>query len=412
MTDDRGADGSAGFRPIRMLDADVGAPLGDISGLDGFDRARILVRMRGVPVGFVDVPVRDGTCLADDIRAAVRDGGLHTDAGTPAEPDGPWPPLTVAVCTRGRPDDLAACLEHIARLDYPDIECIVVDNAPTDDANAAVCARHPGVRRVVEPRPGLNRARNRAILEAHGDIIAFADDDVRVDRDWAMQLARAFMADPAVMVVAGLGVPLELETPAQLAFEEYGGAGGGFRRIRMQGGPDWGVRGLWHYARMAMQGSGGNMAFRRPVFDDVGLFDPALDVGTPTEAGGDTEMMFRVLAHGHAMVYEPRAVNRHRHRRTWAELERQIHGWGTGMYAFLTRSALSRPRGWWVFGLLALHGYASLAGALFHPGGVPRRLILAQLRGGVVGPLRYFQARSRARRPDPRQRPQPGSLAP
>jgi O-antigen biosynthesis protein len=398
MTGSREAGRSTAFQPIRMLDADLGTPLDDLSGLDGYDRARVLVRMHGVPVGFVDVPVRSGRCLADDIRAAARDSGLDTDREPPAPPAGPWPALTVAVCTRGRPDDLAACLEHLVRLDYPGIDCIVVDNAPADDANAAVCARHPGVRRIVEPRPGLNWARNRAVLEARGDIIAFADDDVRVDPDWAQQLVLPFTEDGAVAAVAGLGVPLELETPAQLLFEEYGGAGGGFSRIRMQAGRDWGVRGLWHCARMALQASGGNMAFRRSVFDDVGLFDPALDVGTPTEAGGDTEMMFRVLAGGHAMVYEPRAVNRHRHRRTYAELERQIHGWGAGMFAFLTRSVLAHPRGWWVLGLLALHGYGSLVGTLIRPAVVPRRLVLAQLRGAVSGPLRYFQARSHARR--------------
>ena len=55
-------------------------------------------------------------------------------------------------------------------------------------------------------------------------------------------------------------------------------------------------------------------------FDRIGAFDPALDVGTPTRGGGDLEMFFRVLKDGYALVYEPRAIVRHRHRRDSLEL--------------------------------------------------------------------------------------------
>jgi O-antigen biosynthesis protein len=405
VTDGRGV-ASGSFKPIRLLDVELSRPIADVTGLNDYATARLFVRVHGEPVGFVDIDVRDGACSANDILAAVRDAGLERDVSRPEPWPGPWPSLTVAVCTRGRPDDLAACIAHLVALDYDDLEIIIVDNAPTDDANARVCAAYPRVRHIVEPRPGLNWARNRAVLEAAGEILGFTDDDVRVDRDWARELVLPFIRDAAVMAVAGLGAPLELETHAQLLFEEYGGASGGFTRIRMQGGPDWGVRGMWHYGHMALQGSGGNMAFHRRVFDEIGTFDPALDVGTPTNAGGDTEMLFRVLAHGHAMVYEPRAINRHRHRVDFAGLERQIFGWGTGMYAFLTRSVLAFPRAWWVLALLGARGLGSLLVRMARPGNVPRRLVLAQLKGAIAGPVRYFRARAGVRRIERRFGPQ------
>ena len=62
------------------------------------------------------------------------------------------------------------------------------------------------------------------------------------------------------------------------------------------------------------------MAFRREFFAEAGLFDPALDVGTPTNGGGDLEMFLRVMKTGHALVYEPLAMVRHRHRRTYEDL--------------------------------------------------------------------------------------------
>ena len=127
------------------------------------------------------------------------------------------------------------------------------------------------------------------------------------------------------------------------------------------------------------------------------MFDPALGVGTATNGGDDTEMFFRVLAHGHAMVYEPRAIIRHRHRRDLAGVERQISGWGTGMYAFLTRAVVAFPRAWWVIALLGAYGFADLLRMLARPAGLPRRLVFTQLRGALAGPFRYFRARSRVR---------------
>src|SRR5690606_11927646 len=107
------------------------------------------------------------------------------------------PLVTVAVCTRERPDDLTQCLRALDELDYPHLDLVVVDNAPADGANAAVCAAYPRVRRIVEPRPGLNWARNRAVLEARGEIVAFTDDDVQVDASWVSEIVRTFASDPA-----------------------------------------------------------------------------------------------------------------------------------------------------------------------------------------------------------------------
>ena len=66
-------------------------------------------------------------------------------------------------------------------------------------------------------------ARNRAILEAKGEIIAYTDDDVVADPGWIKALATVFAEDPDVMAVTGLVVPFELETEAQVLFERDGG---------------------------------------------------------------------------------------------------------------------------------------------------------------------------------------------
>lgn len=384
---------------VRILEADVGQPLEDIHGLDDHSSARVLVRRRGRPIAFVRVGIRDGVCRAADILAALPDDAGSTDeaaSDTPLAGEGRLPTLTVAVCTRDRPEELEGCLDALRRVDYPGLDVLVVDNAPSDDRTARLCGAFAGVRYRVEPRPGLDWARNRAILESASEILAFTDDDARPDPDWARRLVEPFLENPRIMAVAGLVIPLELETDAQVMFEEYGGLSGGIDPIRLVPAPDWGVRGLWHCALMAPHGSGANMAFRRSAFDAVGVFDPALDVGTPTGGGGDTEMLFRVLANGYGMAYEPRAIVRHRHRRDEAGLRRQITGWGSGFTAVLLRGMHTWPRGAWVLALVGLRGLLQQGLRLIRPGPLSRGLVLAELRGVAAGPWRYVSARRRA----------------
>ena len=92
---------------------------------------------------------------------------------------------------------------------------------------------------------------------------------------------------------------------------------------------------------------------------------------------------------------------RHRHRRTQAELHKQLVGWGIGFYAYLARNAAMHPRaraaivrfGLWHFWRRYIRW---LVLSVFSPPAVPRALILAELRGAIMGPARYWQARAAA----------------
>jgi glycosyltransferase involved in cell wall biosynthesis len=196
-------------------------------------------------------------------------------------------------------------------------------------------------RYVREDRPGLDWARNRGVAAARHGLVAFTDDDVRVDRHWLSALARAF-ADPETMLVTGRVAPAELDTEAQVLFEfGYGGMEKGERPMR------------WHRDEVGAGvlaahhlGVGASMAFRRRVFDTVGLFDTALDVGTPARGAGDLDMFHRVLASGAVARYAPDALAWHVHRRTLEGLRAQIrdNGCAFGVY-LLKRWAEAGRRG-------------------------------------------------------------------
>src|SRR5712691_10285410 len=412
--------------PARCVDIELGLPPQPIEGLIGYKEVQALVRLHGEPLGQVRIPVTSGRCRAVDVRKTVLKElqwpilrHLIEDrlaAGLPVEgwslqelpaiahasADRPLPTVTVAVCTRDRPDDVAICLESITRLNFGPLEVLVVDNAPSTDATEhLVRAQFPGVRYIREPRPGLDWARNREVLEARGDVIAFTDDDCVVDSEWVRAIATLFADDAEVDVVTGLVVPYELETEAQFLFERVGGFGRGFSRR-------WFAvdhrRGLpWEYCGAGQFGTGANMAYRRSIFAQLGPFDPALDVGTVTHGGGDLDMFLRSLVEGHTLVYEPAAVVRHRHRRTYSELRRQIANNGYGFSSVLIRNAVAYPEekmrflylaSWWLFGWLLRRVLASIV----RPTRVPVGLFALELWAGITGVMRYPRARRKARR--------------
>ncbi len=408
---------------VRTIELDD--PLTTIGGLDGYHSVKGLVRLHRTPIGYIDLPVTNGQCSARTIRDAIlndldaaivrhllidalanesRPDGFQPDdlidAAHPSE-QRTQPFVTVAVCTRDRPDDLRLCLDALARLDYPSHEVIVVDNAPSTDATQRLVASlYPNVRYVKEPRPGLDWARNRAIIESRGEIVAYTDDDVVVDPVWLSGIVDAFN-DPAVMAVTGLVIPYELETEAHQLFERYGGFGRGFER-RWYGQTAKNDPHVVSFLGAGQFGTGANMAYRRELFDTIGLFDPALDVGSVTNGGGDLEMFFRVLKYGHVLMYEPSALVFHRHRREYDRLRTQLANNGIGLYSHLVRAALHFPdeRGpalrlgvWWFW----WWNVRRLLKSYIRPARFPRDLIVAELKGCFTGLTRYQQARKNAK---------------
>lgn len=411
-------------KPTAILDLDLAAPVPCFGDLYRFGDAQVLLRLHGRPLGVVTAPIEDGQIAFDVLARQILDAQAWSVAIPLAEhaiaqQDPPrrvdveallterpalamaLPSVTVAICTRDRAQDLKRCLDAIAAVDYPNLDVLVVDNAPsTDETETLVRLRYPGVRYVREPRPGLDWARNRAILECRGAILAYTDDDVIVDRGWAHALARVFAADPEVMAVTGLVIPHELETEPQRLFERYGGFGRGFQRRWYRapaGRPAAAVHG-----GTGKFGTGANMAFRRSIFDLIGGFDPALDVGTCTNGGGDLEMFFRVLKHGHTLVYEPAALVRHRHRRSFPELARQIANNGVGFYSYLVRTAraypderaaIARLAAWW----FRWWNLRRLVRGILRKENVPLALISGEVRGSLRGLFSYERAATRAR---------------
>lgn len=382
----------------KIFDIDLNAAGQDRGPVARYDHALFLLRVGARPVGRVTVPVRSGWVSGREVLRAIGADILDLAAVCRAEavlspPVRPTLSVTAAICTRERPDDLERALTALVPA-AGEAPVIVIDNCPSTDATHNVVSRFPTVRYVVEPRKGLDNARNRALREATTDVVAFIDDDAVADAHWLAAILRPF-GDPDVGCVTGLTMPYELENDAQEEFERLAGFSkrGFYRReFRMP---------RTHPLATGAIGAGANMAVRRGIIDRIGPFDPALDAGTATQSGGDHEFFSRVLRSGMTIVYEPSALNWHRHRRTPDELLKAIHGYGVGVYASWTRSLVSE-REWGVFrralGWFLYEQMPNLARTFLRRGAEPpRSVVLAELSGCLKGPGAYFRARRAAR---------------
>jgi GT2 family glycosyltransferase len=416
--------------PVRVAVIDIAAPLADLDcsrpESPAYTAAWILVCRAGRPLGSLEIPLRGPVVtaaeLADELRRQFGDGWYQQPQHAARAP---LARASVVVPSNfARPVPLERCLKSLAELDHPDYEVIVVDNRPAGTSAGGIePAGIDRVRVVREPRPGISAARNRGVSVATGEIIAFTDDDVQVHPGWLRALGSRFSRQPHVSAVTGLVVPLELETNAQILFEQSGsGLDRGFTPLTFQRAGRFTVRRCAGQAGTEQAGTeqagteqagtgqvrslyltgeyglGSNMAFRTAVLQAAGGFDEALGVGTRTRGGEDLAMLVELLMAGHQLGYEPTAIIQHQHRGTDAELARQIYGYGVGETAMLTAIALRDPRH-----LIGVAGIVptwlrslrdtSSAKRVNRDRDYPSALARAEFRGMLAGPAQYLRAR-------------------
>ena len=421
--------------PVRVVILDLEDPIPDLLPEGRYESAMVVGRRGGVPIGAVDVDLRTGRFdLQQQLRPLFEQSAARPASTRTELTDADLPRISVVVPTIvARTEDLEHLLAGFEQVRYPDVEFILVDNRraiPTPDPLPGLLIGRSGIRVVRAERPGISAARNAGVAAATGDIVAFTDDDVRVDPQWLHAIGRRFAGDPAIEAVTGLILPAELETPAQVWFERYYGGFSGERtfapltlqaertgarslrgsRIAVTDADGQLVRTFAVYGAGAY-GAGANMAFRRDALQRLGGFDLALGTGTPARGGEDLAALISVLWNGGKVGYEPASVVHHRHRREVSELEHQLGGNGVGFTAMLT-SLVSHDRRH----LLGLASQLPLAGremlrqsvarvqgrkgtaaeadaARDDTAQFPRNLVMHELRGYPKGPFAYIRSR-------------------
>ena len=386
---------------VRIVELDSAADLDLTRDGEPYHGALLIGLRDGVPVGTASTALAGGSRLAAATIAALF---AEAPAGRGPEPPprAPLPTVSVVVTTCAQEQSTAEAVESVLACDLAPLEVIVVENRPARSRVAAMLrerfAGEQRVRCVEEPHVGLSSARNAGLWAAEGDVVAFTDDDVIVDRRWVGRIARAFADEPDAACVTGLIIPGDLNTPTQVLMEQFAGFGKGFeRRVHRLSAPS---SPLAPFAAGEF-GSGACTALRREAGRALGGFDPALGAGTASRGGEDLDLFVRVLLAGHALVYEPAAMLSHRHPDEDRRLRSEIFGYGVGLVAMITKQAFDGqalaiarrvP-----LALRHLRDPASRKNVRKTPD-YPRVFDWIERAGMVAGPLAYLRARHHERR--------------
>jgi len=217
--------------------------------------------------------------------------------------------LTAIICTYNRAKYIGNLLESIAANDLPKTkyEILLVDNNCTDNTQEiceAFTKAHPDIQfhYTHEPEQGLSAARNRGIKEAHGDILVYIDDDASVDTHYLRTYADWFAAHPETMACGGPIEPLyETAEPDWMT---------SYTRALLCAWMNYGSK-VRAYPRGRYPG-GGNAAYRKTVFEKVGLFNTALGRKGRNLMGSEEKDIFdKMHTLGMQVLYLPTPVLHH-----------------------------------------------------------------------------------------------------
>lgn len=273
--------------------------------------------------------------------------------------------VSIVVPVRNGVATVARCLDSIMALDYPagQREVIVVDNGSTDGTAAA--ARAYPVTVISHPQPGVAGARNAGIRAAHGEIIAFIDADCVADKGWLREL-QVGADNPAVGCFVGPITALDTSRLVSRWVEDH-------ELISQE-------RLLSSSPPVA---AAGNIAYRKAVFDTVGVFDEDMI------AGEDGDLFWRMVRSDRFLVrYNRKARVRHAHPDHVVRLLRRafVEGRGLALFRLKHRDDLSRRMTSLFY---AAAGLAKIvAGTVLCPGRIVRNLLRGKPAAqGIAYPL-------------------------
>lgn len=231
--------------------------------------------------------------------------------------------LTVLICTHNRADLLERVLASLNAAKRPAIpvQILVAANACTDDTLARMQAYQSQqadkgwlpLRVIDVPTPGKSHALNRAIPEIETELVAFVDDDHRVDENYLLAIEQAAQIWPDAGLYCGRILPDWDGTEPAWVHDE-----GPYRIYplpvpRYDGGD--------YPKPIDLSGpfpGGGNLFLRREALEKVGGFSTELGPkGHDLGGGEDSDFVLRVLTAGVKLQYVPDVVQYH-----YVDLER------------------------------------------------------------------------------------------
>lgn len=234
-------------------------------------------------------------------------GDLYVKPGKPPA-DGHLPRVTVVILNLNGKHHLELCFNSLLAMDYPreKLDVVMIDNASDDGSVEFVKRKWPSVRLQVNKRnvgfaPGCNQG---ASLRGESGVVAFLNNDMRVDKGWLRELVGPIVRGECVAT-----------TSKMMSWDgkHLDSAGGGmnFHGFGLQYGYKEEPRHEFDKPRKTLFACGGAMAMDAALFDELGGFDNEFFAYYE-----DVDLGWRTWVAGHEVHYVPTSVCWHHHHGT------------------------------------------------------------------------------------------------
>jgi glycosyltransferase involved in cell wall biosynthesis len=237
---------------------------------------------------------------------------------------------SIIIPTFNRSETLKGCLRTLLKQDISsgDYEIIVVDDGSTDNTSQIV----EDIRKNSQENAGCAVARNTGIKNANGDILFFTDDDCIVPENWMSKILKGFEEYPEASGVGGWYAVSQSELESnkysfmiEALTREYRGDYRNFSQLS-------------NAVNGSMCGNTANVAYKREVFEKVGLFDDY----TKKTAKIDWELKYRIEHAGLKLLYIPLVIE-HQKKVTCKEFFNRAFRYGFADYYFSLKFS-SKPK--------------------------------------------------------------------
>jgi len=245
---------------------------------------------------------------------------IMTTTPSATEGNGLLSMISVVIPVRNEELHIAEVLDALMKQDYPTdrFEVLVIDGLSTDKTREVVEAytkRHANIRLFTNPKYLSSAARNIGIRESQGDMILIVDGHCRIDNYRMLANVELAMCKPGVFAL-GRPQPLFLKD-ANLAQRAIAMA----RHSWVGHHPD---SFIYSDQPQIVPAISTAVAYRREVFDQIGLFDERFD------ACEDCELNYRFDQTGMSCYFTPDIAVRYKPRHSIFGLCKQMFRYGRG----------------------------------------------------------------------------------
>ena len=269
--------------------------------------------------------------------------------------------ISVIVTTYKKDEQFCDCLRSLFKQTTNNFEIIIISRSEALDKiiDKIKKPKKINLKYYFTPNRNLSYCRNLGIKYSSSDIVSFTDDDCLPDKNWLMNIKSQFLEYSSIYAVFGRTLPFEPKKNKGLispcTFNKA--------TIKFIDEP------CRHWEEI---GYGNNMAFRKRIFNKIGLFKEWLGNGSPGLSCEDGELAFRMLKKKFKILYSPNVIVYHN---KW--LNPNSKEW-------------NRQTGYYKTGKLATYFYYSLNGdpiakqiVMEHIGPIKKRF-LYKLRNGII----------------------------